>query len=259
VTALSAAVAPKADKTYVDAQDAIGIAHTDSVVASKADKTYVDAQDAIGIAHTDTAVAPKADKTYVDAQDATKANIASPTFTGTPQAPTPSAGDASTKLATTQFVATATAVQTGAPLKVQQTVDTTNRSISSTTDVATGSISSAITPQSSSNKLRVQVSGIIGASTTIGVHTKLYRSINGGTYTDITPAGMTDMQGQVVNSATFPVPFNLDFIDSPATNLPVTYQLFMSVTSAATAFLGRRGGDTVFSSPTIFTVTEIKG
>lgn len=33
-----------------------------------------------------------------------KANLASPTFTGTPQAPTPDAGDSSTKIATTEFV-----------------------------------------------------------------------------------------------------------------------------------------------------------
>lgn len=34
-----------------------------------------------------------------------KANIDSPTFTGTPSAPTPTIGDSSTKLATTAFVA----------------------------------------------------------------------------------------------------------------------------------------------------------
>lgn len=33
-----------------------------------------------------------------------KANLASPTFTGTPQAPTPDAGDSSTNIATTEFV-----------------------------------------------------------------------------------------------------------------------------------------------------------
>jgi hypothetical protein len=38
-----------------------------------------------------------------------KAALASPTFTGTPLAPTPSAGDSSTKIATTAFVGTATA------------------------------------------------------------------------------------------------------------------------------------------------------
>jgi len=39
--------------------------------------------------------------------DATKANIASPTFTGTPSAPTPTTTDNTTKLATTAFVQTA--------------------------------------------------------------------------------------------------------------------------------------------------------
>jgi hypothetical protein len=107
--------------------------------------------------------------------------------------------------------------------------------------------------------LRIQVSGVLGASTAIGVHVTLFRSINGGAYTDITPAGSTELQGQVVTGSSFPQPLNIDFIDSPATALPVTYQLYMSVTSAATAYLGRRGSDTVFSSPTVFTITEIKG
>lgn len=40
----------------------------------------------------------------IDATNATKANIASPTFTGTPSAPTPALNDSSTKLATTAFV-----------------------------------------------------------------------------------------------------------------------------------------------------------
>jgi len=54
--------ASKADKTYVDAQDA---AITASVTA-KADKTYVDSQNAT----QNTAIGLKADKTYVDSQDA---------------------------------------------------------------------------------------------------------------------------------------------------------------------------------------------
>jgi hypothetical protein len=62
---------------------------------SKAAVTYVDSQDAL-----------KASITYVDSQDALKAPIASPTFTGTPAAPTPTAGDSSTKVATTAFVGT---------------------------------------------------------------------------------------------------------------------------------------------------------
>lgn len=41
---------------------------------------------------------------YLNQLISTKAPIASPTFTGTPNAPTPSAGDASTKIATTYYV-----------------------------------------------------------------------------------------------------------------------------------------------------------
>jgi hypothetical protein len=43
---------------------------------------------------------------HVHPADTSKAPLASPTFTGTPTAPTPTAGDNSTKIATTAFVAT---------------------------------------------------------------------------------------------------------------------------------------------------------
>lgn len=64
------ALALKADKTYVDAQD-----------ATKADTTYVDAQLATKADATATAnaLATKADKTYVDTQLATKADASSTT------------------------------------------------------------------------------------------------------------------------------------------------------------------------------------
>ena len=44
------------------------------------------------------------DNTLYDIRDTTKAPLASPALTGTPTAPTPSAGDDSTKIATTAFV-----------------------------------------------------------------------------------------------------------------------------------------------------------
>jgi len=42
--------------------------------------------------------------TVINAIDETKADINSPTFTGTPMAPTPRAGDSSDQIATTAFV-----------------------------------------------------------------------------------------------------------------------------------------------------------
>lgn len=53
---------------------------------------------------TPTVSGDAATKGYVDSADLLKANLASPTFTGTPAAPTPSASDNSTKIATTAFV-----------------------------------------------------------------------------------------------------------------------------------------------------------
>jgi len=54
-----------------------------------------------------------ATKQYVDTQDALKAPLASPTFTGDPKAPTPTAGDSDTSIATTAFVAAAVAAGGG--------------------------------------------------------------------------------------------------------------------------------------------------
>lgn len=63
----------------------------------------------------DLRVAPTADghlanKKYADAGLALKANIASPTFTGTPKAPTATAGTNTTQVATTAFVQTAISI-----------------------------------------------------------------------------------------------------------------------------------------------------
>jgi hypothetical protein len=73
------------------AANAVRKDYVGGAIAPKADKTYVDAQD--------TAL-----QTYVDNADALKAPLASPTFTGNPQAPTPPPGDADTSIATTAFV-----------------------------------------------------------------------------------------------------------------------------------------------------------
>jgi hypothetical protein len=51
-----------------------------------------------------TAITGKADTTAVTASLALKADLASPTFTGDPKAPTPSTGDNDTSIATTAFV-----------------------------------------------------------------------------------------------------------------------------------------------------------
>lgn len=68
--------------------------------------------------NTPTAADNATNKAYVDAADALKAPLASPTFTGTPAAPTASAGTSTTQVATTAFVAAAILAGQGAVVGV---------------------------------------------------------------------------------------------------------------------------------------------
>ena len=99
-TDVSAGLAGKVDRTGDTMTGHLSLP-IGPAAANAVRKDYVDAADAL-----------KADKTYVDAADVLKAPIDSPTFTGDPKAPTPSAGDNDTSIATTAFVATA--IATGA-------------------------------------------------------------------------------------------------------------------------------------------------
>lgn len=145
----------------------------------------------------------------------------------------------------------------GAVLNVAQTVDTTNRSTTSAAFAASGVISPSITPASASSKIMVTVSGLVGADAGAGVFFTLFRSINGAAYADITPVGVTEMQGFVIGSNALSEALSISFLDSPAATTAVLYQLYWKV-NTSTGRLGRRGVDTLFNSPTVITVTEIK-
>jgi hypothetical protein len=72
---------------------------------------YVMSQDDIQRGYIDTAIAGNVATVTIATNNnlAFKANLASPVFTGTPTAPTPTVGDVSTNLATTAFVSLAVA------------------------------------------------------------------------------------------------------------------------------------------------------
>jgi hypothetical protein len=84
-SATTSALSLKADITYVDGK--VGTA-----------TPLVDGTAAVGVS------AKWAHEDHVHPTDTTRAPLASPVFTGTPAAPTPTAGDNSTKLATTAWV-----------------------------------------------------------------------------------------------------------------------------------------------------------
>jgi hypothetical protein len=113
----------------------------------------------------------KAVKDYVDAATygtalaadlANKANIASPTFTGTPTAPTPASSDNSTKLATTEFVQAATA---GIALQasVDAKADKNSPTFTGTPSLPTGT--TGVTQASSDNSTKLATTEFVQAAT----------------------------------------------------------------------------------------------
>lgn len=135
-----------------------------------------------------------------------------------------------------------------------QTVDTTNRSTTSTSYV-TSNVSASITPSSASNRVRVTVQGIAGFSAVLVADFTLDRS---GTL--LTPAGVNSFAtlrpatSDVADSVT---PFSFSFVDSPATTSSRTYSLFWK-TNGGTLYLGRRGSDTnIDTVSAVITLQEI--
>jgi hypothetical protein len=103
VQANAVGAAPATAAPLMDSAAAVGTA----IKYAREDHVHPSDTSRASVSYVNSQVASLAPVAYVDAQDATKAPTASPTFTGSPTAPTPTAGDHSTKLATTAFVATA--------------------------------------------------------------------------------------------------------------------------------------------------------
>jgi len=114
---------------------------------------------------------------YVDQQDALKANINSPTFTGTPAAPTATQGVSTTQLATTAFVTTglankanlASPALTGVPTAPTATGEVSN------TQIATTAFAHLIGASYTSNKANINSPAFTGTPTaptaTVGTNT----------------------------------------------------------------------------------------
>lgn len=142
--------------------------------------------------------------------------------------------------------------KTTAAGNVVQTVDTTNRSTTSTSYVSS-SISVTITPSSNTSKVRISCFGIAGTSLAGGGFLSLTLYRDG---VDLTPSGVNGMTEVVLTSSGFVATFAFDYIDSPATTSATTYTLYFK-TASGTGYIGRRGVDTTVDAPTFITATEI--
>lgn len=138
--------APATTAPVMDGTAAIGV----SAKFARADHVHPTDTSRASVAYVDAQLATAASVAYVDAQDATKATLTSPAFTGTPTAPTASAGTSTTQLATTAFV-TASPAFSGTP--TAPTPATTDNS----TKIATTAYVKANAPSASSNSLSADV------------------------------------------------------------------------------------------------------
>lgn len=127
-----------------------------------------------------------------------------------------------------------------------QTVDTTNRSTSSTSVTSTG-VSVSVTTTASNDKVLVTVQGVMSMTNTNITSFTLFRGA-----TNLTPGGVNAFVEIRPESANSVVPFSFSFLDSPGSAATFTYTLQWYV-NTGTAYLGRRSADTVLNMPTILT------
>jgi hypothetical protein len=162
---------------------------------------------------------------------ASKGDINSPTFTGTPAAPTASAGTNTTQLASTAFVKAAVdAFEAAMGATVIQTVTgsfTTFTAVTSSTPTAT-SDSLTITPTSASSKILILYTGAYASSYGDGTPSgnarlSMYRgttNLAGGT------TAMIDIYGE--NGGLYGTAA-VNYLDSPATTSATTYRPYIWV------------------------------
>jgi hypothetical protein len=110
-------------------------------------------------AENNTLLDLKANSTDVNSALDLKANLASPTFTGTPTAPTASTGDSSTKIATTQFVKnermSSAQMPVGSVLQVQAHIQKTQFTLSTSAETEIMTVS--FTAKTTNPKVLIEV------------------------------------------------------------------------------------------------------
>lgn len=145
----------------------------------------------------------------------------------------------------------------GIVLQSTQTVDTTNRSTTSTSMVASNVecvLSNNL--KDTGSRVRIRVQGIVGSDSATLIYFTLY-SWDGSTATDLTPSGVSHMAAfSNGGGSSYTDSMSFEFIHSPASTTPLTYRLYWSVFSG-TGYLGRRGADTLIDAPTFMTLEEL--
>lgn len=170
-----------------------------------------------------------------------KSNLASPTFTGTPAAPTATAGTNTTQLATTAFVL----ANRGKVLQVVRATDTTLRTTTSTSYVDVTGMSVTITPQKSTSAILIIsnfVVDIYGTTDTLDGFLRIADSSNNAiSGAEESYVIIRNMAGS--GSRQLYLGQTLIAYATPATTSAVTYKLRFRVNTGASMEI--RNGDAV--------------
>jgi hypothetical protein len=153
---------------------------------------------------------------------ATKADLASPTFTGTPSAPTAASGTNTTQIATTAFVQAVG----GRLVQSVASVFSSSYSVNSSTFTATGH-SASITPTSTASKILVMVMGgdNFNNNTNTGINNRatIYRGS-----TNLSGSSTVGLQNQSLGAEYgFDWANSMVYLDSPSSTSSLTYEVYI--------------------------------
>jgi len=164
---------------------------------------------------------------------ASKSDLASPTFTGTPAAPTATTGSNTTQLANTAYVKQELAAAGG---RIVQSVTYSGGSGSTTSGSFTATSASAtITPTSTSSKILVLVSGMFWQTNGYGGNAFLSIFRNGTNVNSSSPMAMAAVP---TGNNSFYGSTAITFLDSPSSTSALTYTPYIFADSGGTANWG---------------------
>ncbi|MBA3684649.1 MAG: hypothetical protein H0W72_05345, partial [Planctomycetes bacterium] len=92
-------------------------------------------------------------------------------------------------------------------------------------DTTVGAATLPLTVRSANSKVHIRATGAVGASADMRVMFTLYRSINGGSYAAITPAGVDCLAAVRVTTTSDAPPISLSFVDTPGVGA-IAYKLY---------------------------------
>ena len=138
----------------------------------------------------------------------------------------------------------------GKVLQIVQESSTTQNTTTSTSFVA-ASLNASITPIATNSKILVTVAGgAMDYASTAQIYIHLYRSIGGGSYSDI-----RDLVRTSIGSPTWSLSHSYNYLDSPNTTSAVTYKPYYKTSDASKAMLFNNS----YAVPITMTLMEIAG